>query len=156
LRSNEDDLKFAALTEAAARPEIIAAMEAFYRQLDQEIAGHDPTCRNRGLCCDFERWGHRLYVTTLEIAYFLDAIKTFPTINADRCPFAIEGRCTARARRPMGCRIFYCAPDAARWQGPLTEKYLARLRELHEELKVPYFYADWMAVTVPPWLVQPM
>ena len=144
--SNVDNLNHATLAETAARQDVTAAMEAFYRQLDQEIAEHNPVCRNRGLCCDFERWGHRLYATTLEIAYFLGNITTFPAINADRCPFAIDGQCTARPRRPMGCRIFYCDPAAAHWQGPLTEKYLARLHELHDRLNVPYLYVDWMAV----------
>ncbi|NLX14353.1 MAG: hypothetical protein GXY44_11960 [Phycisphaerales bacterium] len=144
--SNVDKLNLATLTETAARQDVTTAMETFYRQLDREIAEYNPICHNRGLCCDFERWGHRLYVTTLEIAYFLDSLKTFPAINADRCPFAIDGRCTARPRRPMGCRIFYCDPTAAHWQGPLTETYLARLRKLHTDLKVPYLYVDWMAV----------
>ncbi len=143
---NNDDFCYATLSEIAARPEVAAAMEAFYRQLDREIAGYNPICRNRGLCCDFERWGHRLYVTTLEIAYFLGEIETLPAIIADRCPFAIDGQCTARSRRPMGCRIFYCDPVTTHWQGPLTEKYLACLRDLHVKLNVPYLYMDWMAV----------
>ena len=64
----------------------------------------------------------------------------------DICPHAHEGRCHVRDRRPLGCRIFYCDPKAQAWQGPLTEDLLARLRKLHVELDVPYFYADWMLV----------
>ena len=66
-------------------------------------------------------------------------------ITADACPHARDGRCHARDRRPIGCRIFYCDPDAQEWQGPLTEAVLAQLRDLHERFEVPYFYADWMA-----------
>ena len=153
-----------AIRVAAKRSEVIAAIESLYRALDAEIIGHAPTCWNKGECCRFGEYGHRLYVTPLEVAYYL-AIQAVPETLAappsatslavlnsgglssgDTCPHARGGRCQIRSVRPMGCRIFYCDPAARHWQGPMTEAYLARLRELHDTLGVPYFYADWMKV----------
>ena len=68
------------------------------------------------------------------------------TLIDDRCPHAQGDRCHVRDRRPLGCRIFYCDPKAQAWQGPLMEDQLARLHATHDELDVPYFYADRVLV----------
>jgi hypothetical protein len=158
-----------AVRVAAQRGDVIRAVETLYRELDAEIAARSPTCWNKGECCRFSGYGHRLYVTTLEVAYYLarggepvgnaaaaavSHERSLPVLHAnhvpsnsnDVCPHAYGGRCHARERRPMGCRIFYCDPAAQHWQGPLTEKYLGKLRNLHERFEVPYLYADWMRV----------
>src|SRR5690606_15972402 len=110
--------------------------------------------------CRFGRFGHRLYVTALEVVYYLaiageaataerseaTGSGLIPLITEDVCPHAPGGKCQARSRRPLGCRIFYCDPAAQHWQGPLTEDLLGELRRLHDELQVPYFYAEWLTV----------
>ena len=141
-----DPFHLAALREAARRPEVVAALREFFEETHRLIAAHAPTCWNRGECCRFGRYGHRLYVTALEVVYYLAGQYALPAIDEDACPHARDGRCQAREYRPLGCRIFYCDPAAQDWQGPLTEERLTLLREMHESLGVPYFYADWMAV----------
>ena len=141
-----EDIPVELLTEAGRRPEVISAMELLYADADRQIAEQNATCLNRGQCCEFGTFGHRLYVTALEVVYYLAAGDPPPPITHNACPHAQPGKCTARDRRPLGCRIFYCDPNQQSWQGPLTEKYHARLRALHQELNVPYFYADWMTV----------
>jgi len=140
------DIPVAALREAAHRPEVVEAMRSFYAEADGLIARQPGTCASCGACCGFGEYDHRLHVTALEVCYYLAGGEGSPSINADACPHAFDGKCRARARRPLGCRIFYCDPCAESWQGPLTEQLLARLRAMHEELNVPYFYADWMAI----------
>ena len=135
-----------ALRQAAERPKVVDAMKRFYAETDRLIAEHAPTCWNKGECCRFGEFGHRLYVTALEVCYYL-AVGDLPeSPTAETCPHAYEGRCHARDRRPLGCRVFFCDPAAQGWQGPLTEERLGRLRELHEQLAVPYFYVDWLTV----------
>ncbi len=131
---------------AAARPEVIRAVAEVYADLDRHIAALNPVCRNSGRCCRFGAFGHRLFVTTLEAAYFLAHHPHGPSPTEDACPWAIGGVCTARDARPVGCRIFFCDQAAQSWQGPLTEGVLTRLRQLHEHLSVEYFYADWLAI----------
>ncbi|XAM00397.1 hypothetical protein OT109_03210 [Phycisphaeraceae bacterium D3-23] len=57
------------------------AIRALYDDVGQAI--HDaprglphgpPTCNVSGRCCKFDSYGHRLYVTGLEIAWFLDRV----------------------------------------------------------------------------------
>ncbi len=144
------DISATDMWSAANRPDVVEAMRKFYQALDRRVEQHQPTCWNRAQCCQFGSYGHRLYVTTLEVAYYLATGTTtqpaIPPIVEDTCPHAIEGKCHARERRPMGCRIFYCDPNAQTWQGPLTEAQLKELRDLHETLNVPYVYADWMNI----------
>lgn len=145
---NPPDIPVAILREAARRPEVVTAMREFYTRADRRIAAHAPACWNKGECCRFGEFGHRLYVTALEVVYYLAAADgaEVPPVTRDACPHAVEDKCRARSRRPLGCRIFFCDPAARHWQGPLTEDLLEELRRLHEQLNVPYFYADWMAV----------
>ena len=134
------------LFDAARRAEVVQAMREFYAEADRLIAEQTPTCWNKGECCRFGQCGHRLYVTALEVCYYLAEGETLLTVADDMCPHSHEGQCHARGRRPLGCRIFYCDPEAQAWQGSLTEDLLARLRALQDELNVPYFYVDWMLV----------
>jgi len=146
LAANQPEITVDNLFEAARRPDVLAAMEEFFAETDRLIAQQPATCWNRGDCCRFATFGHRLYVTPLEVCYYL--AKGGPPRRAavDACPHAYAGMCHARNRRPLGCRVFYCDPAAQGWQGPLTEDRLGVLRSLHETLNVPYFYADWMTV----------
>ena len=134
------------LVDASRRPEVVSAMRGFYADADRRIAERGAECWNKGECCRFGAFGHRLYVATLEAAYYIATGDPPPPVTADVCPHAHDGKCHARNRRPLGCRVFYCDPRAQDWQGLLTEQFLARLRALHDELDVPYLYADWMTV----------
>src|SRR5690349_21465625 len=77
---------------AARQPKVIEAMEALYRELDNEIAAQAPTCWNKGECCRFGEYGHRLFVTTLEMAYYL-------ATKPDQVPH--EDLASARRRLPI-------------------------------------------------------
>ncbi len=142
-----------AIRRAARREDVRKAMEAFYAELDAAIAAYQPVCRRRGACCRFDEYGHNLFVTTLEAAYFLAFVTPPPSgtllgasaegVARSGCPCQVEGRCGARDVRPMGCRIFFCDPQSQYWQGPLTEDSLRVLRALHERFAVPYRYVEW-------------
>jgi len=135
-----------AIRLVAADPEFRAAVAALYDDLDAEIAARSPACVNRGACCKFGRFGHRLMVTPVELAYFL-AGANGPIVapeGADACPYQRDGRCTARTGRPSGCRVFFCDPAAQGWQPDLSERTLARLKALHERFGLPYAYVEWL------------
>lgn len=148
LLTNQDNIPVHAIRHAARRADVLDAMRDFYTKLDHRIAAQPATCWNKGECCRFGEFGHRLYVTTLEAAYYIASSEplTAEQSKEDRCPHAFAGKCHARQHRPMGCRIFFCDPAAQHWQAPLTEAALDELRKLHEEFDVPYVYADWMHV----------
>jgi hypothetical protein len=51
--------------------------------------------------------------------------------------------CSVHTIRPFGCRIFFCDATATDWLAEQYERFHARIRRLHEELAVPYFYVEW-------------
>lgn len=67
----ENNLPLNEVIAAAQRPEVVDAMRKFYQQADQSIAEKNATCWNKGDCCRFGQYGHRLYVTALEVAYYV-------------------------------------------------------------------------------------
>jgi len=176
----------AALSIAAGSVSFRDEMRTLYERLDAEIAARSPVCTNRGQCCKFDQYGHRLYVTPAEMAYFAagkdrgegDAILPLPeregwgkgehhislpqisppfqggagevaSTSAEPlattagCPYQIDGRCTARTHRPIGCRIFFCDPDAQDWQPELYERFLDALKKIGAAHDLPYRYVEW-------------
>lgn len=125
-----------------------SAMRDFYEEVDATIAGHQPVCINRGDCCKFAAFGHRLYVTDIELIYFLrgEADRLLPADPAaGACPYQQAGRCTAREHRPLGCRIFFCDENARDWQGPEYERLLDRLKHLGRQFDMAYRYREWLS-----------
>lgn len=139
-----------AFSRLARDPRFARAMERFYRELDAAVAGFAPACWNRGLCCRFDRAGHRLFVTSLELLYFAARVADGGgellevEAPAGRCPYQIGGACTARQVRPLGCRVYFCQASAAWWQPGASERWLARLKQMHAEFGVPYAYVEWL------------
>ena len=164
----EETRAWSAWRAAAARPEIDAALLGLYADVDAAIAERGPTCWTSGNCCRFVEFGHRLYVTALEVAWFTRQVAAGagptgaePTDRhagdgaglrlpqfaetAGACPYQAAGRCTTHRVRPLGCRIFFCQTGTEDWQQSLYEDFLRRLRALHDEHGVAYCYLDWIA-----------
>jgi hypothetical protein len=152
--------------------EIVKRVEAIYKWLDEQIAAHQEAagvCDACGKCCDFESFGHRLFVTTPEILYFKcavchsdrsdakrreaeESIKTDSSTRSDksglarndnygRCCYQVENKCTVYDYRFAGCRIFCCKGDV-RFQSDLTEAVIKKFKALCDEFKIPYRYVD--------------
>lgn len=136
--------------EASCRAEVTAAVEQVYAELAHAIEERKPICAMSGRCCRFEEYGHRLYVTTLELAAFLDAwrhsrvaVSATTEWDGSGCLWQKVKLCGVHAFRPFGCRIYFCDPSAKRWQEELYERLHAKLKLLHDSLEVPYFYVEW-------------
>src|SRR5688500_9413909 len=98
-----------AVMQAANRPEIRAAVARVYADLQREIDARKPLCTASGRCCRFDEFGHRLYVTTIELAAFVAGLTDGPTqANPGGCPFQLGGLCSVHTIRPFGCRVFFC------------------------------------------------
>jgi len=139
--------------DAAADPAVDASLRGLYQRVDRAIADRGPRCWASGKCCRFDAYGHALFVTGLEAAWFLDraapadpsAPGGLPVLRADApaCPFQAQGLCGAHAIRPLGCRVFFCQLGTADWQHALYERFLAELRTLHERHGLAYRYMEW-------------
>lgn len=139
-----------AVRAAMRQARLRAAVEAIYAEVEREIAAIKPRCEMSGRCCRFEEYGHRLFVTTAELAAFAASAKEDPVVismleseDGGGCRFQ-EGRmCKAHAIRPMGCRMFFCDEAHEEELQTLFERMHARLKALHDELRIPYIYVEW-------------
>jgi Fe-S-cluster containining protein len=142
-----------AVHAAAIRANVREGVEHIYRDLAAEVEQRRPLCVISGRCCRFEEYGHRLYVTTVELATFLHEFQsnrrsealeqTIANWDGTGCPFQVAKLCGVHALRPFGCRIYFCDATSTLWQQEAYELFHARLKRLHEELDVPYFYVEW-------------
>lgn len=122
-------------------------MTAFYADVDRAVASHQPVCRNRGVCCRFQEYGHKLYVSTAELVFFArSACREWRVLgSACICPYQLGGLCSARPFRPLGCRVFFCDPEARDWQMSEYERFLAELKEIGIAFGVDYRYVEWLS-----------
>lgn len=131
-----------AIAHALSDREILQATRNLLTDAQKEIDRLGIHCKACGTCCNFQAAGHRLYVTTAELA--LLAKTSTPPVAPLKCPFLHDSQCHARERRALGCRTFYCEGGSA---APLAiyETWHERLRSLHETRGVQYFYVEMTA-----------
>jgi Fe-S-cluster containining protein len=135
-----------ALAQARSMPALAAELDRVYADFELERARQSPRCDQSGRCCRFESYGHRLFVTGIELAVFGQrSLGLLPPVPWDGtgCPYQQAGRCEAHLVRPFGCRVYFCDPSADAWQQDQYERFHARIRELHEKFGVPYWYVEW-------------
>src|SRR5258705_8729319 len=60
---------------ASARAEVREAVVNLYSAVQREIDARRPLCVVSGRCCRFEEYGHRLFVTTMELATFFHELQ---------------------------------------------------------------------------------
>jgi Fe-S-cluster containining protein len=155
-----NDQLAAEVRNASRRPEVVAAVREVYERLQGEVDARKPLCVQSGKCCRFDEYGHRLYVTTIELAAFVSQLlpiadcqlpiesvsnrRSLPlAVSPGGCPFQIDKMCGVHTIRPFGCRIFYCDLTAAQWQQDKYEQFHSELKALHETFGIPYFYVEW-------------
>ncbi len=135
----------------AARTAVISDMlGALYQSLDDAIAVREPTCWASGKCCDFDAYGHRLYVTGLEIAWVVQQLAAHghdaKAITVDlrgACALQIDGKCSVHPIRPLGCRIYFCQEGTEAWQQRIYEQFQSLLRTFHQTHGLAYRYMEW-------------
>ena len=138
-----------AVEQASRRQDVRDSVARIYANLQTEIEARRPNCEMSGRCCRFDEFGHRLYVTTIELASFVANLQEpngeAKGFSPGSCPFQSNGLCTVHPIRPFGCRIFFCDQTATDWQHAQYERFHAQIKRLHEELNVPYVYMEWRA-----------
>ncbi len=154
--ATEDAALWSAWIVAAKRPELVKQLTRLYKQIDRCVSAYPDECLTCGRCCRFEEYGHRLYITGLELAWFSQRYGSYSTgrpgplitggTRPERgvCPLLQGVACTVHAIRPMGCRLFNCRVYADR-QSVDHEMFLRRIRRLHDKEDLPYVYMNWSA-----------
>ncbi len=121
-------------------PRLRRALESIYEELNGEVASLGVTCWVSGVCCDFERTDHRLYASSVELAYVLEAHRGPLPFSGRLCPFWKDGQCTERERRPLGCRTYFCDDRYRDRLEDLYEKYYSRLKAAAENEEFEWSY----------------
>jgi Fe-S-cluster containining protein len=116
-------------------------LRAVYAQADAEAAKRNLSCRACGGCCRFATAGHRLLASAAELALLLEGSPPACRPEPGRCPYQQGARCTARERRPLGCRVYFCDEPSAAAAGRY-ERHHRQVRRLHAERGLPYAYAE--------------
>ncbi len=121
-------------------------LRALYADFDRETAAVSPVCRASGRCCDFDVWGHTLFASRLEVDLLLaeSGLRSFDPATR-LCPFWKERKCTARSPRPLGCRAFFCDEAKTEAMGELHERFLSRLKGIHDRHGIPWRYAPLLS-----------
>lgn len=130
-----------------------------YDEVEEEIRPHQSLCILRGKCCDFRRCDHRLYASTIEVAFAAESLRrrgeALPEADPDLCPFWRSGRCEARDERPLGCRTYFCDPS---WVGrgeEIYERFFRRLRQLERDAGFEPRYSLWVEAIRDPRVAEP-
>lgn len=142
--SNNADFSLSQAVELCRNtPEFLAAVRELYQLVDSSVNQQAVRCLGGGTCCRFDRMGHRLYVSTGELALLTMQPPTDLSRCAQRrCPYQVGTRCHARKVRPLGCRMFFCSPESDQWSHTHYEQFHNQLRMLHQQYNLPYFYCE--------------
>ncbi len=123
--------------------EFLAELSEIYASVDADIARTASRCDACGKCCMFDLADHRLYLSTGELAML--TMEPPPDIRPAfirRCPYQVDTKCTARNRRSLGCRVFFCGKKDTENANQYYETYHSMIRMLHQKHCVPYAYAE--------------
>lgn len=119
-----------------------AAVAEVYAEADRAVVAAGPRCDASGRCCRFKEYGHTLFISQFEAEILLESAPYFTQpVSAESCPFQIDGLCTARDSRPLGCRIYFCDPTYQETGSRITEESLTRLKRIADEHETGWRYA---------------
>ena len=130
------------MSDDESPPDLLrAGLLTIYADLAHDVAQAGPVCEVSGRCCRFEEYGHTLFISRTEAELLLEqGLPANSVVEAASCPFQIHNLCTARERRPLGCRVYFCDPNYAGTGEALSEKYIAQLKQLHNDTETPWEY----------------
>lgn len=122
----------------AVREEVVAV----YAEADAAVAAAGPRCDASGRCCRFTEYGHTLFISAFEAEILLEHAPDYERpVSRDGCPFQIDGLCTARENRPLGCRIYFCDPTYETRMSEITERALSELKRIADAHGTGWNYA---------------
>lgn len=132
-----------AIATARQQPVLLAATQEILAAAQAALDALNPHCQACGACCDFRAAGHRLYVTTAELALLAEEPPSH--IEPLKCPYLHGRQCTARTQRSLGCRVFFCPAASQSPTEAIYETHHRALKALHHRFDLPYFYVELTA-----------
>lgn len=122
------------------------AVAKVYQWIDSEMNCWSPAARQCsvcGKCCNFGKFGHRLFITSPEMIYLSHLLGTehIKLMPDGICPYNIACACSIHNFRFAGCRIFFCKGPAL-LQNQISEEVSKKFKAICNEFGIDYLYAD--------------
>lgn len=134
----------------AMRERAFALLASVYERLEGEVRALAPVCIARGVCCEFEKVDHELFATVLETDYAIwheippaRAQSASPSAIPGRCRYHLEGLCTNREGRPLGCRSYFCDPRFQENMEALYARCYEEIRAICRDTGYPWGYGKF-------------
>jgi hypothetical protein len=129
--------------ETAMTDDVRREVLAVYAAADAAVAAAGPRCDASGRCCRFTEYGHTLFISAFEAELLLAGAPLYQEgpFSRDGCPYQVNGLCTAREHRPLGCRIYFCDPSFQDRMMEITEASLAALKRIADKHETGWHYA---------------
>lgn len=140
-------MQMVSLDEAVRRcrcdEQFLTALGEIYARADAEIGALGAECLGGGSCCRFDLTDHRLYLSCGELGYLMgEPPPSGQRIRTRRCPYQVGPRCSARSRRPLGCRAYFCDEKSRNRRSEIYERYHGEIRALHRAGGLDYLYVE--------------
>lgn len=119
-------------------------VKLIYDWLDNNIKSLNNECSACGKCCNFESFGHKLFITSPELLYFSENLNLLRKMTGGCCPYLEDNKCTTRDFRFAGCRIFFCKADSQKLS-ELSEQTIHKFKKLCDNYNFHYRYIELSA-----------
>jgi len=127
------------------RRQIAKEVSEIYKWLDFQIGEHGNlvgVCAICGKCCEFGKFGHKLFITTPEVIYITEKLRDIPEkMTGASCPWQQDKKCAIYEHRFAACRIFCCKGDVG-FQTTLSESAVKKFKAICEDFGIPYRYSE--------------
>ena len=142
IRPTKSPAAFASFRCNRVNPAVREELKAVLAAADAAVAEARPRCDASGRCCRFREYGHTLFISQIEADHLLEEPPPAGGPYTDAgCPYQVENLCTARERRPLGCRLYFCDPAYQDTAPRLSERFIRELKQLCDRQSLPWRYA---------------
>ena len=128
------------------KPDVAAQLLEVYRRADEALAAVAGACKACGTCCRFGPDSPVLFASAMELAYLVGEAGRPPPLPPGevdapwRCPWQSGDLCGARGARTLGCRTYFCRPEARREGERLYAETIPRIRTVSRAARHPWWY----------------
>ena len=131
--------------DAGVPQQPFSELEELWRLVSERLGlrGVSGDCRRCGRCCRFED-GIVLCATKLERACLFSVPPPRPAELPGVCPYLVGSDCSARERRTLGCRTYFCRGGDSARREELHEEMLHRLADISSRHGIDWDYAPVM------------
>jgi len=132
--------------QTVSREQLFSELKELYRLFEQDLSLINPCCNKCGSCCNFGKYDHVLYASSIEVDYLTHHVKVPDfDISEDVCPFLKNNKCDVRDYRMLSCRTFYCDEKHKEETQLLHEKYHRLIKALYNKYHLDWKYSPFLS-----------